>query len=107
MDGLVERQSEGLDALEKAARHDLARLNHPPANWVPPRRGPDGRWRYGIDERLRLRRGDAVAIHHGDDADAAPVRGRLVGATTRRVTVEVDGDPVVIGRDGVWAVAPG
>ena len=43
MDGLVERQSEGLDALEKIARHDLARLNHPPANWVPPRRGPDGR----------------------------------------------------------------
>ena len=73
----------------------------------PARRGPDGRWRYGIDERLRLRRGDAVAIHHGDDADAAPVRGRLVGATTRRVTVEVDGAPVVIGRDGVWAVAPG
>ena len=43
MDGLVERQSEGLDALEKVARHDLARLNHPPANWVPERRGPDGR----------------------------------------------------------------
>lgn len=43
MDGLVERQSEGLDALEKVARHDLARLNHPPANWVPGRRGPDGR----------------------------------------------------------------
>ena len=43
MDGLVERQSEGLDALEKVARHDLARLNHPPANWVPERRGPDGK----------------------------------------------------------------
>lgn len=43
MDGLVERQSEGLDALEKVARHDLARLNHPPANWVPPRTGPGGR----------------------------------------------------------------
>jgi len=43
MDGLVERQSEGLDALEKVARHDLARLNFPPANWVPERIGPDGR----------------------------------------------------------------
>lgn len=73
----------------------------------PARRGPDGRWRYGIDERLRLRRGDAVAIHHGDDADAVPARGRLLGATTRRVTLEVDGAPVVIGRGEVWAVAPG
>jgi putative metallohydrolase (TIGR04338 family) len=73
----------------------------------PARRGPDGRWRYGIDERLRLRRGEAVTIHHGEDALAAPVRGRLVAATTRRVTVEVDEASVVIGRDGVWSVAPG
>ncbi len=43
MDGLVERQSEGLDALEKVARHDLVRLNFPPANWVPERTAPDGR----------------------------------------------------------------
>ena len=48
MVGLVERQSEpgsavGLAALEEAARHDLARLNYPPANWVPSRSGPDGR----------------------------------------------------------------
>ena len=47
MVGLVERQSEpgsavGLAALEEAARHDLARLNYPPANWVPSRSGPDG-----------------------------------------------------------------
>ena len=25
----------GLAALERAARHDLARLNYPAANWVP------------------------------------------------------------------------
>lgn len=42
MDGVVERQSAGLDALEKVARHDLARLNYPPADWVPRRTGPDG-----------------------------------------------------------------
>jgi FAD-dependent urate hydroxylase len=43
MVGLVERQSAGLQELEKIARHDLARLNYPPANWVPERAGPDGR----------------------------------------------------------------
>lgn len=33
----------GLDAAERIARHDLARLNYPPANWVPERTGPDGK----------------------------------------------------------------
>jgi cation diffusion facilitator CzcD-associated flavoprotein CzcO len=33
----------GLAALERAARHDLERLNYPVANWVPPTLGPDGR----------------------------------------------------------------
>jgi len=42
MDGIVERHSPGLDELERTARHDLARLNYPPANWVPARTGPDG-----------------------------------------------------------------
>lgn len=43
MDSVVERQSAGLEALEKIARHDLARLNYPAANWVPERAGPDGK----------------------------------------------------------------
>lgn len=43
MDGVVERQSAGLDALEKVARHDLACLNYPPTDWVPQRTGPDGK----------------------------------------------------------------
>ncbi len=33
----------GLAALEAALARDLARLNHPPAAWVPERPGPDGR----------------------------------------------------------------
>ena len=33
----------GLKAAERIARHDLARLNYPSANWVPERIGPDGR----------------------------------------------------------------
>ena len=48
MVGVVEADSiasraAGLAALADAARHDLARLNYPPANWVPERTGPDGR----------------------------------------------------------------
>ncbi|MGD9886241.1 MAG: FAD/NAD(P)-binding protein [Reyranella sp.] len=48
MIGVVEADSiasraAGLAALADAARHDLARLNYPPANWVPEHVGPDGR----------------------------------------------------------------
>ncbi|MGQ0584102.1 MAG: FAD/NAD(P)-binding protein [Reyranella sp.] len=41
MVGVVEGDA-GLAALRKIASHDLARLNYPPANWVPERAGPDG-----------------------------------------------------------------
>jgi cation diffusion facilitator CzcD-associated flavoprotein CzcO len=33
----------GLEAAERIARHDLARLSYPPTNWVPARTGPDGK----------------------------------------------------------------
>jgi FAD-dependent urate hydroxylase len=33
----------GLAEAERIARRDLARLNYPPANWVPERIGPDGK----------------------------------------------------------------
>ena len=42
MAGVVEGE-QGLAALEASARHDLARLNYPPASWVPGRAGPDGK----------------------------------------------------------------
>ncbi|HKK36751.1 MAG TPA: NAD(P)/FAD-dependent oxidoreductase [Paracoccaceae bacterium] len=35
--------AEGLARLEAELARDLARLNHPPADWTPPREGPDGR----------------------------------------------------------------
>ena len=41
MDGVVERLRRPGRA-RKVARHDLARLNYPPANWVPEQAGPDG-----------------------------------------------------------------
>src|SRR3990167_7134000 len=47
MDSVVESEraggDQGLAALRKTARHDLARLNYPPANWVPECAGPDGK----------------------------------------------------------------
>ena len=36
------RDAAALAALARTARADLARLNHPPANWVPPTTAPDG-----------------------------------------------------------------
>ena len=35
-------EGEGLGEAERIARHDLARLNYPAANWVPERFAPDG-----------------------------------------------------------------
>lgn len=71
----------------------------------PARLGPDGRWRYGIDERLHLLRGRSVAVHHLDDPAAAPSEGVLTSATTRRVTLASDGIVVTIARSAVWSVA--
>jgi len=73
----------------------------------PARLGPDGRWRYGIDERLHLLRGHEVAVHHLDDVAAAPSAGVLTSATKRRVTLESDGIVVTIGRDAIWSIARG
>ena len=43
MDGEVERMSrDGLAALERRVRDDLAALCYPPKSWIPPTRGPDG-----------------------------------------------------------------
>lgn len=51
----------------------------------PPRLGPDGIWRYGADERLRLGRGERLTVHV---LDAPAVTGRFTG-TERRGTVLV------------------
>ena len=36
-------EQEGLAELAKEVASDLQRLNHPPANWVLPAKGPDGK----------------------------------------------------------------
>lgn len=70
----------------------------------PPRRGPDGRLRYGWDERLRIHRGDLVMIRH-DDAETVGVMTRFErsGAT---VVLDRDGVPARVETKTIWAVEP-
>lgn len=70
----------------------------------PPRRGPDGRWRYGIDERLVVLRGSDVEVRHGDDVDGVPLRGVLVSATKRRVTIGREDGETVVAPATIWAL---
>lgn len=51
----------------------------------PPRHGPDGRWHYGCDERLRLGRGRALTLHVG--GAPGPVRGVLERVESRGATL--------------------
>ncbi|MFN8037404.1 MAG: hypothetical protein U0V73_15905 [Acidimicrobiia bacterium] len=76
----------------------------------PPRRGPDGRLRYGWDERLRLTRGHAVTVRY-TSADGDPYRG-VTGvyegperrSTVLRLRVRADEDPVLVPTASVWDV---
>jgi putative metallohydrolase (TIGR04338 family) len=70
----------------------------------PPRLGPDGRWHYGVDERLTLLRGQSVTVWHGDDPDALPTSGLLASATKRRVAITWHGGGIEIPPVAVWAI---
>jgi putative metallohydrolase (TIGR04338 family) len=84
-------------ALADAYRSERVRIG------APPRQGPDGRWRYGWDERLRLAVGRRLALHVDGDG---PIRGVLETTEQRGATL------VLRDRDGtrrvdtaaVWAV---
>ena len=72
---------------------------------APPRSGPDGRLRYGWDERLRLGRGRRLAVHHGTD-NVERADGIFTGFE-RRGTVVVLQTPTSaerISTRAVWAV---
>jgi hypothetical protein len=77
-----------------------------------PRAGPDGRLRYGWDERLRLGKGRLLDVHHhiGTGPHTMPTctRGRFEGwgrnGSTVRLRVEVDA--VVVPAASVWDVRP-
>jgi putative metallohydrolase (TIGR04338 family) len=83
-------------ALAEAYRAERVRIG------AAPRHGPDGQWRYGWDERLRLARGRTVLVR----ADGDEVHG-VLETTERRGTVLVvrDGDDTRrVPVDTVWFV---
>jgi hypothetical protein len=72
----------------------------------PPRSGPDGRWRYGCDERLRLSLGRKVVVRALDEE--APIRG-VLESTERRGSVLVlraRRETRRLATPSVWAVEP-
>jgi putative metallohydrolase (TIGR04338 family) len=76
----------------------------------PPRRGPDGRLRYGWDERLHLGRGRVLTVACTTDDGGCSVTGRFAGyergsAGLRLVTD--DGTEVRVRTADVWDVADG
>lgn len=76
----------GLERLEASLARDFERLNHPPADWVPPRTGPDGR-----------RMADVVIVGAGMCGLAAAFALRRLGVSNVR---QVDRSPE--GREGPW-----
>ena len=77
---------DGLAKLEAALARDFERLNHPPADWVPPRTGPDGR-----------RMADVLIAGAGMCGLAAAFALRRLGVSNLR---HVDRSPA--GREGPW-----
>jgi hypothetical protein len=71
-----------------------------------PRLGPDGRLRYGWDERLRLARGKLLDVHHHDGADPVCVRGRFDGWGRNGSNLKLHrvGETVVVPVASVWDV---
>ena len=73
-----------------------------------PRVGPDGRLRYGWDERLHLGRGKVLDVHHHDDRHGPLcTRGCFSGWGRGRSTLRLepdDGRRVVIPVASVWDV---
>lgn len=77
----------------------------------PPRVGPDGRLRYGSDERLRLGKGSTLAICHvGRGGMPIATRGVYEGndrsGKVLRVRVGAAARPMQIPMTSVWDVRP-
>ena len=78
--------ADGLERLEASLARDFERLNHPPADWVPPCPGPDGR-----------RMVDVAVAGAGMCGLAAAFALRRLGVSNLR---HVDRSPE--GREGPW-----
>ena len=87
VDNSVMNSHTGLALLEEQARHDLARLNFPAANWVPPRTGPDGRTML-----------DVLVVGAGMCGQTAAYGLKRDGMHNLRVI-----DRETVGREGPWA----
>ena len=79
-------EADGLERLEASLARDFERLNHPPADWVPARTGPDGR-----------RMVDVAIVGAGMCGLAAAFALRRLGVSNLR---QVDRRPE--GREGPW-----
>jgi putative metallohydrolase (TIGR04338 family) len=64
----------------------------------PARCGPDGRLRYGWDERLRLGRGRVVTVAHRVDGEVCSVTGRFDGYERGSSIVPVHGTDGTVAR---------
>jgi putative metallohydrolase (TIGR04338 family) len=70
----------------------------------PARLGPDGRWSYTWDERLRKGRGRCLRIGYGDGQHAV---GVLVSRAHAHATLSANGSgPVRIPEREIWSVEP-
>jgi putative metallohydrolase (TIGR04338 family) len=74
----------------------------------PPRRGPDGRLRYGWDERLRLGKGHVLTVAHTTSDDTlGTVTGRFEGYERGSSVLRLvcaDGSTVRLATSTVWDV---
>ena len=84
-------------ALTDAYRAERVRVG------APPRQGPDGQWRYGWDERLRLSLERQVAVH----ANAAPpVTGVLEAIHADVIVLRAGDSSQRVATAALWSVEP-
>ncbi|MCZ7526379.1 MAG: hypothetical protein M5U14_08415 [Acidimicrobiia bacterium] len=72
----------------------------------PARRGPDGRWHYGWDERIHLGLGRTLAVLHRRDGEAVRTTGVLERRGAASLLLRVDGARVPVARATIWDVRP-
>jgi hypothetical protein len=90
--------SERAGALTDAYRAERVRVG------APPRQGPDGQWRYGWDERLRLSLQRRVAVRA---STAPPVTGVLEAFKGDVIVLRAGEGSQRVATATVWSVEPG
>jgi hypothetical protein len=88
----------------RADRLEAGYVEHKVHVGKPARLGPDGRWSYDWDERLRLGRDKALTIGFGVDQRVTGVLTSRANATAHLRTA--DGTLVGIREKEIWSVQP-